>query len=391
MKIAEAFEVSSSKRVLKKDWKTFGVPFYRGREITALSREGQVENELFISEELYSELEQKYGVPKAGDILITAIGTIGNTYVVKNSDRFYFKDGSVLRLAKKTDVVDEYVHLWFQSTSFKNQLDKGNGATVDTLTIEKLSSMEIYLPSIREQQEVVSKLNDFLVLEKLMLQNGLALQKEFTEFFGAVLDATYDDLGLRYASRPTSEMLDVRDGTHDSPKFQKEGYPFITSKNLKKGELDFGNVKYISQEDFDEFNKRSRVGRGDLLFGMIGTIGNPVVVGDSPEFAIKNVALVKANPKHDLNFLRFYYLSPKIKNAIVEGTKGTTQKFVGLGNLRAFRFVDVPLEIQKIAVEKFKEAERVLNQLEFLQSRSLKLIAELRDSIFTSSFNESRT
>lgn len=169
MLISDVFEVSSSKRVLKKDWKTSGVPFYRGREVSALSRDGFVDNQLFISEELFAEIGKKYGTPKAGDILITAIGTIGNTYVVKDSDRFYFKDGSILRLSKRVDVDNEYVNLWFQTDVFKNQLAKGNGATVDTLTIEKLSSMDIYLPNISEQHEIVANLKEYIALEKELL------------------------------------------------------------------------------------------------------------------------------------------------------------------------------------------------------------------------------
>ena len=96
VKLGALFKIGSSKRVLKADWRDKGVPFYRGREITALSKDGYVDNDLFISETHFAELSSKYGVPQAGDILITAIGTIGNTYIVNQNDKFYFKDASVL-------------------------------------------------------------------------------------------------------------------------------------------------------------------------------------------------------------------------------------------------------------------------------------------------------
>ena len=116
--LGELFVVGSSKRVLKSQWKNDGIPFYRGREITRLANDGFVDNELFISEELYAEYAEKYGVPKADDIVITAIGTIGNSYIVKESDRFYFKDASVLWLKKKNAVNSDFINLWLKSPSF---------------------------------------------------------------------------------------------------------------------------------------------------------------------------------------------------------------------------------------------------------------------------------
>jgi type I restriction enzyme, S subunit len=88
-------------------------------------------------------------------------------------------------------------------------------------------------------------------------------------------------------------ICDVRDGTHDSPKYHSTGYPLITSKNIKDGNIDFSDVNLISKEDFIAVNKRSLVDDGDILMPMIGTIGNPVIVKKDREFAIKNVALIK--------------------------------------------------------------------------------------------------
>ncbi|WP_053072216.1 restriction endonuclease subunit S, partial [Rossellomorea marisflavi] len=90
------------------------------------------------------------------------------------------------------------------------------------------------------------------------------------------------------------DVCDVRDGTHDSPKYQDKGFPLVTSKNLKNGELVFDNIKFISEEDHMNIKKRSKVDTGDILFAMIGTIGNPVLIKEiKEEFSIKNVALFK--------------------------------------------------------------------------------------------------
>ncbi len=157
--LGDFFKVASSKRVLKSQWQDSGIPFFRGREITTLSKEGSVKNELFISNEMYEDYALNYGVPKVNDIMITAIGTIGNTYVVKELDKFYFKDASVLWLNKEHEINSLFVDFWFKSNHFRSQLDVGLGATVDTLTIGKVNSLKIKVPSLSTQSEIVVNLN----------------------------------------------------------------------------------------------------------------------------------------------------------------------------------------------------------------------------------------
>ena len=139
----------------------------------------------------------------------------------------------------------------------------------------------------------------------------------------------------------SGEILDVRDGTHDTPKYIEEPvHPLVTSKNLKNGVIDLSNVKYISNDSFQEINKRSKVDIGDVLFAMIGTIGNPVVITQEPNYSIKNVGLFK-NVHNVINSkLLGYYLDSLNFYSQLEKRqflKGTTQKFIPLGHLRKTR------------------------------------------------------
>ena len=118
MRLDDLYRIGSSKRVLKSQWKSEGVPFYRGREVTKLASDGSVANELFISEEHYAELAKQAGVPTAGDIVITAIGTIGNAHIVRDEDRFYFKDASVLWMKRTSDVCSEIHEFLAQVSPF---------------------------------------------------------------------------------------------------------------------------------------------------------------------------------------------------------------------------------------------------------------------------------
>jgi type I restriction enzyme S subunit len=153
----------------------------------------------------------------------------------------------------------------------------------------------------------------------------------------------------------SSEILDIRDGTHDTPKYVERGVPLVTSKNLKDGKIDFDNISYISEDDHIEISKRSMVDEGDILFAMIGTIGNPVVVKSGIKFSIKNVALFKCSTSIiNPHFLCFFLSSKVFENQLVKRQliKGTTQKFIPLGHLRNLLISLPPLpEQQRIIVK----------------------------------------
>ena len=156
---------------------------------------------------------------------------------------------------------------------------------------------------------------------------------------------------------------DVRDGTHDTPKYYPQGIPLITSKNLDNGKLDFENVQYISEEDYLEISTRSKVDVGDILYAMIGSIGNPVLVVDDRKFGIKNVALFKLLKNAGLNgdflYWYLYYAQERIKSE----ASGGVQVFVSLQYLRKYLLPLPPLAEQKRIVAKVEELMQIIDKL----------------------------
>ena len=167
--LGDTVKIRSAKRVMKSDWRTEGVPFYRTREIVKLSENGIVDNELFISYQLYEEYREKYGIPVAGDIMITAVGTIGKTYIVRHNDKFYYKDASVLCISPYPIISSDFLTYLFRSEYLKKQLmGNSKGTTVDTITIEKANSYTIALPPFNEQKRMVAKIEElYSVLDKI--------------------------------------------------------------------------------------------------------------------------------------------------------------------------------------------------------------------------------
>ena len=150
--------------MLQSDWKESGVPFYRAREIVKLSDNGYVDNELFISEEHYKKLSNEYGVPKAGDLMVSGVGTIGKTYVVKENDKFYYKDASVLCFSKKYDYLSsKFYRFVLESNFLRQQMNEGSkGTTVDTITISTASNYLVVLPPIKEQNKITNMVIQYL-------------------------------------------------------------------------------------------------------------------------------------------------------------------------------------------------------------------------------------
>ena len=166
------FDIGSSKRVYQSEWTTSGVPFYRAREIVKLAKDGHVDNELFIAETLYDQYAAKYGVPNEGDILVTAVGTLGVTYIVKHNDRFYYKDGNIICLHQNGSQVNSlYVDFCFKTPFIRQQIDNWNGATVGTFTIVKAKATRIPLPPLSLQQSFAEKIEAIEQQKQLLRQS----------------------------------------------------------------------------------------------------------------------------------------------------------------------------------------------------------------------------
>ena len=149
--------------------------------------------------------------------------------------------------------------------------------------------------------------------------------------------------------RAENFCLAVTDGTHDSPKPQAEGRYLITSKHLKPTGIDFSSANKISEEDYQKIIQRSKVEQYDILFSMIGTIGNiHRVTMPTIDFAVKNMGIFKMGGDADKSLWMYYWLqSPIAKEYIQSRITGSTQGYLTLGNLRDFPVSVPPLEEQR--------------------------------------------
>ena len=253
----------------------------------------------------------------------------------------------------------------------------------------KVMELEISLPNNEEQKLLGTFLQriDLIItlhqrkLDKLQATKKALLQEMFPEEGQDKPKRRFKGFTDAWEQRKLGDVADVRDGTHDSPKFYNDGFPLVTSKNLKDGSIDFSDCSFISEQDFDEINKRSKVDPGDILFGMIGTIGKPAIV-EYTGFAIKNVALIKEGNIINNRFI-YHLLSSKVfDNYIARENAGGTQKFIALNQIRNFIFSAPTLAEQNKIIELLDYISQIIT----LHQRKLDKLKNLKQAYLNEMF-----
>ena len=132
-----------------------------------------------------------------------------------------------------------------------------------------------------------------------------------------------------------------------TPKYEKSGVPYITSKNIKNGNIDFNNINYITKEKYEEFTKNRNILSGDILISMIGTIGEVSIVQEFNEFYGQNIYLVRLDNGKILNKYYYYYITQlKIKNSLVSKKNASSQGYIKAGSIENMVIPVPPLEVQ---------------------------------------------
>ena len=294
-----------------------------------------------------------------------------------------------------TSVFSKYflTNLFQTRIFYKNAiLDNIEGGSAQIAIHEsKFLSSILLFPNLDEQEKIgqfFKQLDNTIALHQrkidlLKEQKKGYLQKMFPKNGAKVPELRFEGFADDWEQRKLGEFSDVRDGTHASPKYVSQGHPMVTSKNLTHSGLDMTDVSFLTDEDFNEINKRSKVSIGDILFGMIGTIGNPVIV-DRDDFAIKNVALIKEKTSNPITnkWLLQYLKSPSFNRFIQKENAGGTQKFIALGLIRDM----------KLRVPEFDEQQKIgaffkkIDDTIALHQRKLDLLKEQKKGFLQKMF-----
>ncbi|CAJ1802863.1 MULTISPECIES: restriction endonuclease subunit S [Gammaproteobacteria] len=363
--IGEVGELTSSKRIFESDYVTDGIPFYRGQEISALIEGKEMKNVCFISKSRFHQLAVRYGAPQRGDILITAVGTLGNSFLVNVDEPFYFKDGNLIWLRNISGVFPGY--LIRQLHFHKNEIvDNAIGSSQKALTIVVLKDFKFPLPINKQEQTAIANVlsdSDALidVLEQLIAKKqavksatmqqlltgrtrlpAFALRPDGTpkgykpsELGEIPEDWEVDTIGgcASLITKGTTPMTIGRP-------FVEHGISFVKVESIdENGTFDKSKFAFIDNET-NELLSRSKIKENDLLFSIAGALGRAAIASADILPANTNQALaiirLKCEAEVDLSFL-FYltklsYLKKKIEAISSQGA----QPNLSLGDLARF-------------------------------------------------------
>lgn len=236
-----------------------------------------------------------------------------------------------------TEMNSKFLAYWLDASDFYVQKVRlAHGTKVIEVTPAAMVDIVLPVPPLPVQEEIVRILDEYTELEtelEAKLSEEIELKQKQYEVYRDELLTFGGDIERKVLS----EICDVRDGTHDSPKrsFENDAKYLLTSKNVKNGTICYDSAYKISKNDYDEINKRSIVDVYDLLFTMIGTVGEVGLIIDEPDYAIKNVGLIKTGGDIILaKFLKYYLTSECVKQYIRENRSKGSQVFLALGKLR---------------------------------------------------------
>ena len=164
--------IGSSKRIFEKEYVSEGIPFYRIKEIVELSKGNSISTELFITKERFFEIKDKYGVPKKGDLLVSAVGTIGVIWIVDGSNDFYFKDGNLIRVDASEKFDSVYMKNLLENLIDDYKKQMSTGTTYNALTISGLTKLKVYDVPI-ELQNLFSEFVNQVYKSKVTVQKAL--------------------------------------------------------------------------------------------------------------------------------------------------------------------------------------------------------------------------
>lgn len=275
---------------------------------------------------------------KIGIALLTNIdeGLVSNVY-------------TVFEIVDKTKLLPEYLMLWFSRAEFDRYARfKSHGSVREIMDWNEMCNVELPIPSLEVQRKIV---REYQILEERVqllqrINDNLeaTAQAIFKSMFIDYEGAEYTDfVEFEFGKYPANwnlvdldSVVDVRDGTHDSPNQTEFGKYLITSRHLLPYAVDRSNAYFISEADFKKANERSKVEYGDILFSMIGTIGIISLITDKEiDFAIKNVGLFRTSQNPTIRYFILSYLKSKIvENYIASYMAGSTQSYVSLNVLR---------------------------------------------------------
>ena len=326
-RLGDLAEITSSKRIFYAEYVPIGVPFFRSKEVIEKYNNNEVSTELFITEEKYTEIKDKFGIPQIGDILLTSVGTLGIPYIVQTNERFYFKDGNLTWFRNfSKSFSSKYLYYFFVSSIGKQKLDEIKiGSTQEALTIMGLKSIELSIPPLPEQEAIVLILSSIDHKIDLLYRQNKTLEALAKMYFRQLV---IEEAGDEWESQKLGEYINIYDSKR------------IPLSSIERDKKRVGNLYpyYGAATIMDSINDYLFDGEY-ILMGEDGTVqtdeGYPVLQYATDKFWVNNHShVLTAREPFNNYYLWFFLKQCNISNIIT----GAVQPKINQANLKDIEF-----------------------------------------------------
>lgn len=388
IKLGDCCEITSSKRIFYSEYTDHGVPFYRSKEIIECSQGQSISEPLYITNQRYDEIKDKFGVPVAGDMLLTSVGTIGIPYIVKETDEFYFKDGNLTWFRNFTNkLCAQYLYYWVTSKDGTGVLNNTTiGSSQKALTISALKNIEITVPPIENQRRIA----DILFAYDDLIENNRKQIKLLEEAAQRLYKEWFVD--LRFPGHEHTKIVDgVPEGWEKSAVAEVSSVlrRGISPRYNENGKSVVINQKCIRQTvvTFDESRRQEKPYPEDLNLqdsdtvicstgaGTLGRVGQ--IFGDYPNTTFdSHVTLVRTNEGLGKQYL---FQSLKAWQTYLMGMgKGSTNQLEL--SRETIRNLDIYVPSKKV-LDQFEQVAQPMHDKISAISKSIMQLQTARDSL----------
>lgn len=361
-KIKDICIVGSSKRIFANEYVDSGIPFYRSKEIIQKHNNEELTDELFISEERYEEIKVKNGVPQAGDLLLTSVGTLGIPYLVKN-EKFYFKDGNLTWFYDfNNHFSSKYLYYYLNSSFGKNDLIiRAIGSSQPALTIDILKKFKVSFPNIDYQNKIVSILDKY---DSLIKNNNKRIQ---------LLEQTAQEIYKEWFVRfrfPGHKNVKFENGIPKDWKLIKfiELGEFVRGKNITTSEMIEGIYPVISAgiEPSGYHNEYNVIGPSITVSSSGANAGHL-------KFNYMDIWAADCSYLNEVNNIYFIYELLNNQRLLVSNLqKGAAQPHVYAKDINKLKVLLPPLNLITKANDVFRNIHNEIKQFQLVNKNLIK-------------------
>ena len=265
-------------------------------------------------------------------------------------------------------------YLMYSPQLISQKAATGNGNIVVHTSIKKLQQLEIPLPPLSVQREIVARLERELAAVEKMKNGFETLAETAKAEFKAELKEVFEEISRGGAETrrlgDTFRFIDYRGMT---PNKIATGVPLITAKNIRFGYMDYRERFYISEEDYAKRQTRGVARCGDILFTTEAPMGY-VALADQKRFSTGQRIITFQWPnatEHNNRYFLYYFMSDVFQDQVRENASGATAQ-----GIKSSRLVNL-----SVLIPECQKQSQVVARLSAAKARAEKLEVKAREGV----------